>query len=207
MKKDSEIERLEALIDIKKEDKNSRTSDFLESLHQSVLRYGTLTEKQANALEKIEELSTPAAKERAAKWIVEYPQQFRKDAVICAKYYLANPPYFSELAKEIMNKKSFVPTQPQFDHLCGNPYAQRVLSEYHRPPVFEKGALVQFRSSKTIPFHLSMIKDKICVVIDNKCDFITTHAIGAKTYKLLPIGRTTTLLCQERWIKNFRNKK
>jgi hypothetical protein len=204
--KKSELERLEELLEQKRTQGDARSLDFLKSLKDSVVRWGSLTTKQEEALKKIETLSSPEAREETEKWIKEYPIKFRADALVCAKYYLANPPYFSSLSKDIINKEKFVPTKSQYDHLCSNAFAKKVLAEYHREPTFERGELVQFRNSRSIPFHLSSLKSKLCVVVDNKYNFITTHAKGAKTYKLLPIGRSTTLLCQERWIKSFRKK-
>jgi len=198
-------DRLEALIEEKhKEGSDHHTVDFLKSLQKGLSTYGQLTEKQSRALDRIEKLSTPEAKKEAAEWIKAYPAKHREEAIICAKYYLANPPYFSSLAKDIVNQPKFVPTKAQFEALCQNDYTKKVLKEYYRKPKFAKGDLVQVRKAGNLPFHLNSIKSKICMVVDNNHNFITTHASGAKTYRLLPIGRATTLLCQERWIKNFR---
>lgn len=199
-------ERLEDLISEEKNSKDSRTLEFLESLRAGLEKWGSLTAKQISALEKIEKLSTPEAKKQAEEWVKIYPTRYRNDAVVCAKYYLANPPYFSDVAKMIVRHPSFVPTESQFRALTENPYATKILKEYHRKPNYQRGDLVQIRDCATIPFYLSAVKSRPCVVIDNNHGFLTTHAKGAKTYKLLPIGRKQTLLCQERWIKNFRNK-
>jgi hypothetical protein len=201
-------DRLETLIvDKSKEDSDNHTVEFLQSLKKGLLTYGQLTEKQSRALDRIEKLATPEAKKEAEEWIKAYSLEHRDEAIVCARYYLANPPYFSSLAKDIINNNRFVPTKSQFEALCQNNYAKKVLKEYYRKPKFEKGDLVQVREGTNIPFHLSSIKSKICMVVDNNHNFITTHASGAKTYRLLPIGRTTTLLCQERWLKNFRVSK
>ena len=198
-------DRLDTLIDEKlKEKSEQHTVDFLKSLQKGLATYGHLTEKQARALDRIEKLSTPEAKKEAEEWIKAYPLNHREKAIVCAKYYLANPPYFSSLAKDIVNQPGFIPTKAQFEALCENNYTKKVLKEYYRKPKFNKGDLVQVREATNIPFHLSSIKNKICMVVDNNHNFITTHASGAKTYRLLPIGKATTLLCQERWIKNFR---
>jgi len=198
--------RLEKIIEEKKDSQEPGLLDFLKSLQRGLEKWGNLTEKQENALKKIEQLSTPAAKREAQDWLRAYPSEFRSDAIVCAKYYLANPPYFQVLAKEILNNPSFIPTKSQFEALTTNQYAKRVLEEYHRQPIYNNGDLVQFRDMSSMPYYLTSFKGRPCVVVDNKSNFITTHAKGAKTYKLLPIGKRTSLLCQERWIKNFRNK-
>ena len=129
MNKQNELQRLETLIKSKQSEDDMKTTAFLESLKQGLLKFGTLTEKQSLALQRMERLSTPEAKAAAAEWIKEYPAAHRKNAIICAKYYLANPPYFSSLAKDIVNNPNFVPTKSQFDHLCTNPFAKKVLKE------------------------------------------------------------------------------
>ena len=200
--------RLEALIEEKSsEESEQHTVDFLKSLQRGLAAYGHLTEKQSRALDRIEKLSTPEAKKEAAEWIKEYPTKYKQEAIVCAKYYLANPPYFSSLSQDIVQKPDFIPTKSQFEALCQNDYTKKVLKEYYRKPKYSKGDLVVIRKGSTIPFHLSNFKSKLCMVVDNNHNFITTHAVGAKTYRLLPIGRTTTLLCQERWIKSFRPTK
>lgn len=206
MSEDKHVKRLEKLISTKEEQRDTKALDFLKSLQQSLARYGALTEKQIKAMEKIEKLSTPEARLEAEKWIKSYPGDFRINAVVCAKYYLANPPYFAPLSKKIVKDPNFIPSKSQYDALTTNAYTKKVLKEYHRKPTFGKGELVQIRDSSAIPFYLSTIKHRPCVVVENNHDFITTHAKGAKTYKLLPVGKRSTILCQERWIKNFRNK-
>jgi hypothetical protein len=207
MSKKNYEERIEKIISEKGDSEDTRALDFLKSLRAGLDRFGSLTEKQVRALEKIERLSTPEAKKEAEEWIREYPVKFKKDAVVCAKYYMANPPFFSELSDQILKNPSFVPTKSQFKAFATNPYTRKLLEEYHREPKYGKGDLVQIRDTATTPFYLSSVKKVPCVVIDNKNDFLTTHAKGAKTYKLLPIGKKVSILCQERWIKNFRNKK
>lgn len=205
MEKDTK-KRLNDLIDIKENNNDSEALEFLKSLRTSLEEWGSLTEKQSRALEKIEKLSTPEAQQEAEEWKKEYPK-LRKDAVICAKYYLSNPPYFEVISKKILASDSFVPSKDQFEALCRNKYTKRVLQEYYRKPAFARGDLVQIRDGSAVPWHLSKLKQKLCVVIDNQYDLVPSHAHGAKTYKLLPFGKQQTMLCQERWIKSFRNKK
>ena len=202
------MEKLEKRIDslIAEKEAEKESSDvvgFLMSLRDGLAQLGSLTEKQVRALEKIEKLSTPEAKKEIAEWKSEYPKR-RKEAIVCAKYYLANPPYFEDLASRIISDPRFIPTKSQFEALCNNKFTKKVLKEYHREPVYEKGALVQVRDSKTVPWHLAKLSQKLCVVIDNKHDLIPSHAEGSKVYKLLPFGKQQTMLCQERWIKPFR---
>lgn len=199
-------ERIDNLIVEKKAEKDTEQAAFLQSLRSGLEQWGNLTEKQTAALERIEALSTPEAKREIAEWKRDYPK-FRREAIVCAKYYLANPPYFEDLSTKIISDPEFVPTKSQFEALCNNRYTKKVLKEYHRTPAYAKGDLVQIRENKNVPWHLARLSQKLCVVIDNKHDLVPSHAEGSKVYKLLPFGKQQTMLCQERWIKPFRKIK
>ena len=112
-------ERIDNLIVEKKAEKNTEQAAFLQSLRSGLEQWGSLTEKQTAALERIEALSTPEAKKEIAEWRRDYPK-FRREAIVCAKYYLANPPYFEDLASKIISDPTFGPTNSQFDALCNH---------------------------------------------------------------------------------------
>ena len=137
-------------------------------------------------------------------WKEEYSSGYRSRALVCAKYYLANPPYFNDLATNIVSNPDFIPTQPQYMALCENKYTKKVLAEYDREPVFAKGDIIQIRKAKSMPYHLYQFRGKPCVVIENTTGVIITHATGAKVYKILPFGHTQMLECQERYLKGFK---
>ena len=160
MTNENQKKRLEKLIALKEKEGDESSVKFLKSLHNGLLSYGKLTEKQSKAFSRIEHLSTPEGKKEAQNWIAEYGKKFRKEATICAKYYLANPPYFSDLSKDILNKEGFVPTKPQFEALCRNKYTSRILREYYRKPKFARGDLVQVRNNGSVPYHLQPLKNK-----------------------------------------------
>jgi hypothetical protein len=196
-------ERLDKLIQEKEIEKDTKDLPFLQSLRSNLEKWGRLTEKQTKALEKIEYLSSPEGKIAAAQWKVEYNNKYKPTAVVCAQYYLANPPYFNDMATRIVSNPDFVPTQPQYSAMCDNKYSKRVLLEYSKPPAYAKGEIVQIRDSKSMPYHLWQFRGKPCVVINNHTGKIITHAQGAKSYRILPFGNTQMLECQERYLKSF----
>ena len=203
----SNKERLEKLIEKKKNSEDRDALDFLESLRGNLEKWGELTAKQVAAFERIEYLSSQEGKDYVKAWQEEYSKNLTENAKVCAKYYLANPPYFNDLATKILHNPEFVPTEKQYRALCENKYAVRVLKEYHRDPEFANGEIVQVRDSVTMPYHLYPVKGKPCVVINNKTETITTHAKGAKTYKILPFGKSTLFDCQERHLKGMKKKR
>jgi len=200
-------ERLDNLIEKKKKENDESAIEFLESLKSSLDKWGDLTQKQINALERIEYLSSPAGLRYAENWKKEYLDNLQAKAKICARYYLANPPYFNDLASKIISSSEFVPTEKQFRAMCENKYTIRVLKEAQREPLFATGDIVQIRDAATMPYPLFGLRGKPCVVIENDTGIVTTHAKGAKQYRVLPFGQSTVIDCQERYLKGFMRQK
>jgi len=196
--------RLDKLIQQKEEEKDTKDLPFLQSLRSNLQKWGNLTEKQTKALDKIEYLASPEGREAVATWQKEYTEGFRGKAIVCAKYYLANPPYFNDLATNVVSNPAFVPTKPQYMAMCDNKYTKKVLIEHQRTPHYDNGDIVQIRKAKSMPYHLYEFRGKPCVVIDNNTGTIVTHATGAKVYKILPFGHPQMLECQERYLKGFK---
>ena len=189
-------ERIENLLEKKIKQEDSSGVRFIESLKDSFERYGSLTEKQQAAFERAEYLSSPEGLKYAEEWKKEYQTNLKKKANICAQYYLANPPYFRDIAVGVLQDDNYVPTERQYRAMCENKYTIRVLKEYFRAPLFANGDIVQVRDVTTMPWHLNPIKGKPSVVISNVSDKITTHAKGSKNYKILPFGQSKVFECQ-----------
>jgi len=200
-------DRLDKLIEEKKKDADEGALEFLQSLRTSLEKWGELTAKQTAAFERIEYLSSAEGKDYAAAWQREFTDALADNAKICARYYLANPPYFNDLASKILSNDGFVPTENQYRAMCENKYTTKVIKEYHRPPEFLNGDIVQVRDNRSMPYHLYSIKGKPCVVINNNSGHITTHAKGAKIYKILPFGQPKLFECQERYLKSLKPQK
>jgi hypothetical protein len=200
-------DRIDKLIAQKKEANDEDTLEFLESLRAGLDKWGELTAKQVAAFERIEYLSSAAGKDYVAAWQKEYSKNLKETAKICARYYLANPPYFNDIATKIVSNPEFIPTENQFRAMCENKYTVKVVKEYHRNPEYGNGDIVQVRDSRTMPYHLYNLRGKPCVVINNNSGLITTHAKGAKIYKILPFGQSKLFECQERHLKSLKPQK
>ena len=196
--------RLDKLIQEQEQEKDSKDLPFLQSLRSNLEKWGNLTEKQVKAMERIEYLASAEGKAAVAAWHKTYPVEYRKNALVCAHYYLANPPYFNDLATKIVTQEGFVPTEKQYMAMCDNKYTKRVLREAKAPPLYAKGDIVQVRNAQSLPYTLFALRGKPCIVIENSTGRITTHATGAKVYKILPFGESATAHCQERYLKNFK---
>ena len=120
-------ERIEKLIEKKKQNNDEEALGFLESLQTSMEKWGDLTEKQRKAFERIEYLSSDEGRKYVAAWQQEYSKSLKESATVCARYYLANPPYFHDIASKVVSNPEFIPTEGQFRAMCENKYAIKVL--------------------------------------------------------------------------------
>ena len=201
-------ERLDKLIATKlQEDQDADTLDFLKSLKSNLEKWGELTVKQVAAFERIEYLSSQEGQDYVKAWQKEYSENLVEKAKICSRYYLSNPPYFNDLSSKILSNAAFIPTEKQYRAMCENKYTSRVIKEFYRTPAFSNGDIVQIRDNSAMPYHLYSIRGNPCVVINNNTGAITTHATGAKVYKVLPFGQSKLFECQERHLKGYRSKK
>jgi len=201
-----EKNRIDQLIESKENQEDAKDIPFLKSLQSWFEKTGKLSEKQVKAFEKIEYLNSPEGKRDVALWAEEYPRLHKERALVCARYYLANPPYFSDIAQLILTLPDYIPTRNQFRAMCENKFTTKVWKEYNREPLYQKGDIVQVRDARTLPYNLAFMRKKLCVVVENKVPTIATHAQGAKVYRLLPFGSTSVVDCQERHVKAFKNK-
>ena len=196
----------EKMTDIQEDDYVQSDIAFLRSLRASYERWGNLTEKQKGAFERMEHLNSPAGIEEAKQWKKEYAEKHLETAKIVSLYYLKNTHFFRDLCTKIVSDPKYTPSKRQVVALCQNQYAKRVIRELKRKPIFSKGELVKVRENRTIPIPLSPYRGRLCVVIDNKLQSISSHAAGSKEYRLLPFGSTETIVCQERHVKAMRKR-
>jgi hypothetical protein len=199
-------ERLRKLIENKEKENNSDI-DFLKSLLSNLEKWGTLTERQSGALDRIEYLSSPAGIQEVEDWKEEYHSGHKEKAKVVAGYYLKSGHYFRDMATRIQTEEDYTPSKKAYKAMVENKYSKKVLKEYNREPQYQKGEIVQIRESANLPWLLKCYCGKLCVIIDNRLDSITTYATGGKEYRLLPFGEKSNFItCQERFLKSFRKK-
>jgi len=188
--------RIKALL---KDSPTSDTKFFLESLLNYYESYSGLTIKQRDALKGIESAVAERMTTEHQRWIKEYDAGKRRTAIICAKYYDANPPYYGALVKNILEDENFVPTKKQFESMTSNRYAKKVLLATFSEPVYEVGHLVVGRVNAPEP-----IRNKCATVVSSNSGPVQRAAKGSKPYMVLPIGEPKPVQCEERHLKKFR---
>jgi len=191
---------------------SSWAAGYVESLISQVKGDRRLSDRQLQVLKKIEAEHDDAAIAERQKWIENYTNSpdLRADAIVVANYYMSTG-YFKDTAREIINDDTFIPTYSQYNKMVKNKYAQKVLTSHNAPAKYEAGQLVTFRANAPSQAryldgaHLK--RNVTMMVIEANAAPVVSAARGTKVYKLLPVGKATTLLVEERHIMKARKLK
>jgi len=184
---------------IKKENLAVSTREFVDSLLDFFNKRGGLTENQLASFEKIESRWSPQERVKLEIWEKEYHAEHLSDSKIVAEYY-SRTGYFSTLSGQILTDETFVPSQKQYARMMKNKYAHRVLEAHKTIPLFAKSAMVQLRSTvgNTQTDHqLRRLRSRLCFVLANDLP-IRNATAGAKRYKVLPMGSSDPVECDEK---------
>jgi hypothetical protein len=175
---------------------------FLSSIKEGVKRFGSLTGKQESLLQRIETAKDPAVIAQRRDWKTNYNDDMRAKINIAARYYLSNPPYFSDLAQRVLNDDAFIPTEKQYRAMVDNKYVRKVLDNMESVPTFPVGSMARVRTVATghvMRYH----RDKMVMIIDYP-DKVAGAAKGAIPVIVLPVGTAETIETEVRWLKNAR---
>ena len=180
------------------------TRDFLLSIKEAYEKNGELTKKQIDTVKKIEVKNSTETVEKYNDWAIRYGEGKKEVAVICAHYYKNNPPYFADLSNKILNDDEFTPSERQYVAMCENKFATKVVEATMSEPKYEVGTIIKGRKNAPV-----IVKDQLFSIIKVNAAPVKSAAKGAKMYELLPFGKTQTIFCEERYLKNVRkhNKK
>lgn len=191
---------------------SSWAAGFVESLTSQVKGDRRLSERQLQILKKIEAEHDDVAMAERQKWVESYKNDpsLRADALVVANYYLSTG-YFKDTAKMITEDESFIPTFSQYNKMVKNKYAQKVLASHNSPAKYPAGSLVTFRANAPSGVRYingSYLKRNVTLmVVETDAAPVTSAARGSKVYKLLPVGKASTLMVEERHIMKFRQPK
>ena len=173
--------------------------NFLSSLKDGVKRYGNLTGRQEQILQRIEKNRDPAVQASRKIWNENYTDEMRGKMTIAAKYYLKNPPYFDDLARRVIGDADFVPSEKQYRSMVENKYVAKVLDNMKSVLTFPVGSMATLRA--TVPgYEMRECRNKMVMIIDYP-DEVPGAAKGAVPVIVLPIGSSATVATEVRWLK------
>jgi len=181
---------------------NSHDESSLESLRDFYKSNNSLTLRQFSTLSQLENKISHETQEKYDKWRAEYTEEKKIKAIVCAKYYRANPPYFSSIVDKILHEEEYIPTEAHWKSLCENKFAVKVLASTFSEPLYEIGSMVEGRKNAPIEY-----KEKLFSVMATDARAVVSAAKGAKIYLLLPFKGGSVIECEERYIKKAKQKK
>ena len=173
--------------------------NFLGSVLQQNRERGQLSHKQLEILAKIEERYSDEAVDRKAAWAGEWTEEMAERMRVAAEYYIANPPYYGELARQVLSDTGFIPTERQYTAMTENKFAAKVLDAHFAEPAFPVGSKVAGRANA--PYGITR---KMGFVMKVNAKPVTNAARGTKVYMVLPVGQPTPVFVEERHLKKGR---
>ena len=160
----------------------------------------------------------------AQKWAKNYGSEQRDIAIKCAKYYDGQyQVYFKDIVNKVLgDPDGHVLSLGEYNKLCKNKYAMKVLASYDAPEKFAVGDMVQIRSSNRLDIANTDEKtgavprgmratwhfaDKTCMVLEVNALPITRAAKNSRVYKILIIDETSPIYVHESDLKKLRRRK
>ena len=194
------MSRIDRILSLTEGDK-TWDRGFVESVRDQQKFRGTLSPRQLEIFQTVEEKYSEEAVNARVLWEYKYLNEgLKENALICAHYYAANPPYYSALAARILGCDDYVPDENQYKKMCENKYSLRVISETLNPPLYNVGDLVVFRARHSR-------KGKMASVIQIAPEPVSSSAKGSKKYSVLVFGGTKPITVEERDVKKYRGKR
>lgn len=185
---------------LKRESLTDWERGFCESVSSALDKYGGLTEKQAETVQKLQSKYCPEAKIARENWKNNFTSEMRETMMLVAKYYRQNPPWYSDLAMKVVSDPEFVPTEKQYNAMCLNKYAQRVLENWRSQHIYEPGVLVVTRRGTDLH---SLFGERPLVVLKQLPKTLTPTR-GQNSYEVLPAGKDEKFILSEKEIKKLR---
>ena len=203
------IERLER---IQTKEISNWERGFMESLHGQVKKGYSLSQKQLDILSKTENKHSDEAVAKRNVWETQWNDEKRAISKIMAHYYHAMGEYFFNIADSILHVKGFIPSEKQYNKMCKNPYAQKVITSTFEDPKYQVGSMVSIRSNcgadaYTNRFQLREMKNTPALIVSVGDKPVLSAAKNAKVYKVLPMGLAKTYYIEERHLKKFKEPK
>ena len=172
---------------------------FITSLKGQLSMGRELSPRQTEILKKVEDRHSDKAQAMRESWASNFSSEMREKLVIAARYYLANPPYFGDIAKKALEDDSYVPSERSYRKMVENKYATKVIESTLSEPKFKAGSHVAIRKTASIGLHSTRRTNGVVLKVDAAP--VTSAARGSKVYSVLFFGDSKATLIEERWLK------
>ena len=203
---------------------NTWEQGFVDSLEHQFKQKGKLSISQERHLLKLADKYNMDKIREAQQWAKNYGPEQRDIAVKCAKYYDGQyQTYFHDIVNKVLgDPEGHVLTLGEYNKLCKNKYALKVLASYDAPEKFAVGEMVQIRASNRADIANTDqktgavargtrstwgLKNKTCMVLEVNALPITRAAKNSRVYKVLIIDETSPIYVHESDLKKLRRRK
>ena len=173
---------------------------FLESLLTSAKKWGRLTARQHDVLQRIETKLDPKVRAARKVWSEGWTPEMREKAIFAAKYYKENPPYFSDAAERILTNEDYIPSEKLYRKMVENKYVQRAAANNTESVKYPVGTMVTVRNSSSVAGSLMAHRGQKVIVIEAS-EVVMSATKGARRYSVLPIGADRAITTEERYLK------
>ena len=197
---------------------------FVDSLEHQFKQKGRLSVSQERHLFKLTDKYNMDKIREAQQWNKNYGPEQRDIAVKCAKYYDGQyTNYFHDIVTKVLdNPEGHILSLGEYNKLCKNKYALKVLASYDAPEKFAVGDMVQIRANNRVDIANTDQKtgahprgvaatwsfaDKTCMVLEVNALPITRAAKNSRVYKVLIIDETSPIYVHESDLKKLRRRK
>lgn len=203
---------------------NTWEQGFVESLEHQFKQKGRLSVSQEKHLFRLSDKYNMDKIREAQEFAKNYGPEQRDIAYKCALYYDGQyVHYFADIVNKVLDDPTgHVLTLGEYNKLCKNKYALKVLDSYDTPELFSVGDMVQIRANNRIDIANTDQKtgahprgvaatwsfaNKTCMVLEVNAKPITRAAKAARIYKILIIDETSPIYAHESDLKKLRRRK
>lgn len=203
---------------------NTWEQGFVDSLEHQFKQKGRLSVSQDRHLLMLADKYNMDKIREAQQWVKNYGPEQRDIAIKCAKYYDGQyRTYFHDIVKKVLSApEKHVLTLGEYNKLCKNKYALKVLASYDAPEKFAVGDMVQIRATNRVDiantdqktgavprgaWSTYKLSDKTCMVLEVNALPITRAAKNSRVYKVLIIDETSPIYVHESDLKKLRRRK
>jgi hypothetical protein len=187
-------------------DTSSWDFGFMESLRDQLQSGRTISEKQEVYYQQImgrySDEAITARADFAKSWDDDKELQF----TVALRYYKITG-YYNSIVYKYLDQddgRTGIPVEKEYNKLVNNKYAQGVIRNLRDPTKYPVGTAATFNSKA-----IYSRQGKAVVILKN-CDEISqinSHAKGAKPIQVLPIGSSTPIWTEERYLKRVKKTK
>jgi|DEB0MinimDraft_10_1074344.scaffolds.fasta_scaffold18256_3 hypothetical protein len=198
---------------------------FLLSIRTQVASGKKLSAGQNKYLNDIERQCSEEEIKLADEWIQNYSDDLRDVAIMCAEYYESNSAggnYFRDIRNKVLeNPKGHTLSKKEFNAMCANKYAVKIINEMKSDNKFKVGQIVEVRSTNRLdmaPYDDRSTRQRAyqmgkkamrgervyAMVIGINTKPMYRAVSGGKVYSIIIPGSTLKLLACEKDLKKAR---